>query len=135
MDTNKNSVALFDGSAGENADTSEVTSVPIVPAAMGLNDVKNTEAELRRLHHVVEQLRENEIEIQRRNDLLEELIEHLPVNLSVQDEQGWLLFGNGVAAAQESPEQFYAGNKLIETEENISGPAGERTLLTRRKPV
>src|SRR5215212_1037474 len=96
MDTNKNSVALFNGSAGKNADASEVTGVPIVPAVTGLNDVKNTEAELRRLHRVVEQLRENEIEIQRRNDLLE---------------------------------------RLIETEENISGPAGERTLLTRRKPV
>jgi len=135
MDTNKNSVALFDGSAGKNADVSEVTGAPIVPAVTGLNDVKNTEAELRRLHRVVEQLRENEIEIQRRNDLLEGLIEHLPVNLSVQDEQGRLLFENGVAAAQESLEQFDAGNKLTETEENISGPAGQRTLLTRRKPV
>jgi cyclic di-GMP phosphodiesterase Gmr len=126
MDNNKNNIALIDKAATKKADSSEV------PEICG---AEHTDAELQGLYRVIEQLRENEIEIQRRNDLLEGLIEHIPVNLSVQDEHGQLLFNNGVAAAQESLAEFDAANKLIETEENISGPAGERTFLTRRKPV
>ena len=132
-----------------------MTDVRLAPDALEVCDARNIEAELRQLHLIVEQLRENEIKEQRRNDLLEGIIDHLPVGLSVQDEYGRFVFVNGAAAAslglppeeridagpadfqpmQEPPEEVNPATKLVEVEEKISDPAGERIWLTCRKPV
>src|SRR3954465_3260386 len=136
MDNYKNRTAIGDpAAAGIKSNAPETKQVNLCPDAPDAADRKSSEADVRKLQLLVEQLRENGVEAQRRNDLLERLIEHLPVSLSVQDEHGHLVFINGAAAVQGSPEELDPTNKLIETEENLAGPAGERTLLTRRKPV
>ena len=156
MDTHEKTIAIAHApAAGDGLNTSEMTDVHVSLDAPEVRDARNIEAELRELHLIVEQLRENEIKEQRRNDLLEGIIDHLPVDLSVQDEYGRFVFVNGAAAAnlgvpteeridalpgdlqpmQESPEEVDPANKLIEAEEKISSPAGERIWLTRRKPV
>src|SRR4051794_20801289 len=130
MNTDENNGVIGATAVGLKADASATTRVAISPPGLEAREGKNTEAELRQLQLLVEQLRGNEIEIQRRNDLLEGLIEYLPVSLSVQDEQGQLVVINGAAGIPGSPEELDPANDLTEIEENISGPAGERTLLT-----
>src|SRR4051812_45983415 len=136
MDKNKNSSGVADPAAGGiKSNAPKTTQLNLCPDAPDAADRKSSEADVRQLQLLVAQLRENGVEAQRRNDLLERLIEHLPVSLSVQDEHGHLVFINGAAAIQGSSEELDPANKLIETEENLADPAGERTLLTRRKSV
>jgi cyclic di-GMP phosphodiesterase Gmr len=137
MDNYKNRTAIGDpAAAGIKSNAPKTTQLNLCPDAPDAPDRESSEADVRQLQLLVEQLRENGVEAQRRNDLLERLIEHLPVSLSVEDEHGHLVFINGAAAMQEgSSEELDPANKLIETEEDIAGPAGERTLLTRRKSV
>jgi predicted signal transduction protein with EAL and GGDEF domain len=136
MDNYKNRTAIGDpAAAGIKSNAPETTQLNLCPDASDAADCKSSEAGIRQLQLLIQQLRENGVEAQRRNDLLERLIEHLPVSLSVQDEHGHLVFINGAPAIQGSSEELDPANKLIETEENLAGPAGERTLLTRRKSV
>src|SRR4051794_7197920 len=117
---------------------SEVGDVPVCKNALGGGNAGNIEAELRDLHCVLAQMRENQAREQRRNDLLEGIIGHLPVGLSVQDEHGRFVFVNDAAAPSvgvPTAEQISPAAQLIETEESIAGPDGERIWLTRRKPV
>src|SRR5437588_419219 len=136
MDTYKSNIAIAPAAtAGDKTSASDMTDVQKPSDTFEGSDRTNSEADIRQLEILVEQLRENEVEAQRRNSLLEALIEHLPVSISVQDEHGRCVFINGAAAIQETSEELDLANNVIEAEENISGPAGERTLLTRRKPM
>jgi diguanylate cyclase (GGDEF)-like protein/PAS domain S-box-containing protein len=134
-----------------------MTDVAISPDSLRVRDAGDIEAELRQLRLVVERLRENELKEQQRNDLLEGIISHLPVGLSVQDEYGRFVFVNDAAAASlgmatqeqtstsssdalagpppEPHSAIGAAGRPIEAEEIIPSPEGERTWLTRRKPV
>ena len=76
MNTDENNGAIGATAIGLKADASATTRVAISPPGLEAREGKNTEAELRQLQLLVEQLRGNEIEIQRRNDLLEGLIEY-----------------------------------------------------------
>ena len=131
----------------------------ISPDLLGVREAGDIEAELQQLRLVVARLRENEMKEQQRNDLLEGIISHLPVGLSVQDEYGRFVFVNDAAAAslgilpqghtntssddtcvsggsaQEPHSELSAVTKPIEAEERIPSPEGERTWLTRRKPM
>ena len=122
----------------DGADACEVADVAVPMNALGSGNTGNSEAELRELHCVIAQMRENELKEQRRNDLLEGIIGHLPVGLSVQDEHGRFVFLNDAAAASlgvPQAEQISTAAPLIEAEERITGSDGERTWLTRRRPV
>src|SRR3954469_23734425 len=122
MDNYKNRTAIGDpAAAGIKSNAPKTTQLNLCPDAPDAAGRKSSEADIRQLQLLVEQLRENGVETQRRNDLLEGLIEHLPVSLSVQDEHGHLVFINGAAAIQGSSEELDPANKLIETEEYIAG--------------
>src|SRR5215212_7629752 len=105
MDNYKNSTAIANSAAaGIKSNASETTQLDLCPDPADTVDRKSSEADTGQLQLLIQQLRANGIEAHRRNDLLEGLIEHLPVSVSVQDEHGHLVFINGAAAVQGSPE-------------------------------
>jgi diguanylate cyclase (GGDEF)-like protein/PAS domain S-box-containing protein len=113
-----------------------------------MDSLENPEAELQQARRLIEQLRESETKARRQSGLLEGIIERLPVNLTVQDANGRFMLVNDAAAASFGvsaeeligavprdfqPMQIEAG--MVEAEEKVTGPAGERIWLTSRKPV
>ncbi len=129
----------------------------IALAAFAARGAANMESELSELRGQVERLRAGDAS--RSSDLLKRIFEHLPFGLTVQDQQGRFILVNDVAAARFglSPAELTGrppadcpGTDLLQAtqeisqpqdigavdlEEQISGPAGERTWLTSRKPM
>ena len=119
------------------------------------------EAEIARLRELVEQLRRGEQGARKDNQLLQELVDHLPIGVTVQDTNGRFVLVNATAAANlatpadvltgASPGDFLTeeeaaqrrqweiglveSGKSISTEENVNDGTGERTWLTSHMPV
>jgi cyclic di-GMP phosphodiesterase Gmr len=119
------------------------------------------DAENSRLKDMVENFRRNEQNAQPRGGLLEKVIDHLPIGVTVQDDKGRFVLVNAMAAANlamsagvltgASPADFLPDEEAaqrrqweieliesgltISTEENIKDATGERTWLTSHQPV
>ena len=57
------------------------------------------EAEVQRLSHLADELRRSEQDAQQNVSLLEEIVDHLPIALTVQDPDGRFILANAAAAA------------------------------------
>src|ERR1700680_2498719 len=68
-------------------------------AALAARYGNRREAEIARLHHLVEQLRRGEQSARRDNRLLQELMDHLPIGVTGQDTNGRFILVNATAAA------------------------------------
>src|SRR5262249_32137485 len=121
-------------------------------AALAVRHASHSEAERPRLPMLTEQLRRSEQKAQRNADLLNEIVNLLPVSLMVQDEDGKFMLVNDAAAADlgrpadvlvgASPAQFLQpeaaveqrrrelelmrSGKLVSAEEKINGASGPR---------
>lgn len=119
------------------------------------------EAEIQRLNGLVEQARLDGQGPQQNSRLLKEIIDHLPIGLTVQDDNGRFILANAMAAANLAtpaevligaspadflPEQEAASrreweqnlirqDKTVTVEANGSDQQGERTWMTSHKPV
>jgi c-di-GMP phosphodiesterase Gmr len=119
------------------------------------------EAEILQSKELIDRLRASELSTQRSIELLQEITNHLPIGVTVQDEAGRFVLVNTMAAANlatpanvligASPANFLPDDeaaqrrqweielvqsgKSINTEENIKDATGERTWLTSHKPV
>src|SRR5215470_8904216 len=130
-------------------------------AALAMRNGERLGKEVDRLHRLVEELRHGDGKAAEDRELYRELIDLLPVSLTVQDEDGRFILVNAVAAANlampvqqllgSSPADFLppveaaqrrewviglmqSGTPLT-SEDRFADPAGERTWLTTRKPV
>jgi cyclic di-GMP phosphodiesterase Gmr len=130
-------------------------------AALAARNGGKLEGELVQAKERAEQLRRNEQSAQHSIELLQEITNHLPIGVTVQDETGRFVLVNSMAATNlatpadvligASPADFLPAdeaaqrrqweidliqsNKSINTEENIKDATGERTWLTSHKPV
>jgi c-di-GMP phosphodiesterase Gmr len=130
-------------------------------AALAARYGNRREAEIARLHQLVEQLRRGEQSARRDNRLLQELMDHLPIGVTAQDTNGRFILVNATAAANlatpadvltgASPADFLPdaeaalrrqweidliqSGKSISAEENIDDGTGPRTWLTSHMPV
>jgi diguanylate cyclase (GGDEF)-like protein/PAS domain S-box-containing protein len=130
-------------------------------AALAARKGDKLDAEISRLKQLVEKLRQGEQNAQQSNKLLEEIINHLPIGVTVQDENGRFILVNAMAAANlampadvltgASPADFLPNEEAaqrrqweidliesgstISTEENIKDATGERSWLTSHQPV
>ncbi|MGP0089981.1 MAG: putative bifunctional diguanylate cyclase/phosphodiesterase [Xanthobacteraceae bacterium] len=145
---------------GEHADARAERSD--VPASAGsAATAAATEAEIQRLQGLVDELREREGIARQNSELLKEIIDLLPISLTVQDEVGRFVLVNSTAEANfgtspgaaigGSPSGFpvdadaaKGGQREIDllrtgetaaAERKLVGPDGERTWLTSRKSV
>ena len=118
-----------------------------------MRDGDQTETEAQPLRALIDQLREREHAAQQNCKLLKDILDALPIGLTVEDAAGQLVLVNDAAAAKlgsplsapsatswldarlQSARQEDQHRNPAETEERIAGPAGERTWLTARKPV
>src|SRR6266446_380282 len=117
--------------------------------------------EIRRLNFLVDALRQREHSARQDSRMLKEIVDHLPISLTVQDDNGRFILVNAVAAANlampvealigASPVDFLPEDaaadrhswemSLIQTgqsrttEESVAGPTGQHTWLTSHKPV
>ena len=149
------------GTAGfDDADLARAREFALLAlAAQAARGARTAEAQVRELRLEADELRAGESEARRDRDLLNGIIELLPVGLTVQDEHGHFILVNDAAAARlaelpappagtspPAPQPTQAapracevgplpGRDVIELEERIAGPAGERIWLTSRKPV
>jgi c-di-GMP phosphodiesterase Gmr len=108
-------------------------------------DAQPTKAEVDRLLRQVDELTVRERAARQNGELLEGIVGLLPVGLTVQDEDGRLILVNDAAAARlnvsvdgsidRPPADPPAEGELIDVEERLDGPVGERTWLTSRKSV
>jgi c-di-GMP phosphodiesterase Gmr len=112
--------------------------------ALAARHASQTEAESLRLHQLMDQLRRSEQKAQRNTDLLNEIVNLLPVSLTVQDEAGRYLVVNHAAATTNVPDATSNGavdvtamapGEVISTERIVETTDGPRTLLTSVKPV
>ena len=130
-------------------------------AALAARYGNRREAEIQRLDQIVEQLRRGEQGARRDSRLLQELMDHLPIGVTVQDTNGRFILVNATAAANlatpadvltgASPGDFLPdeeaaqrrqweidliqSGKPISAEENINDGTGERTWFTSHSPV
>ncbi len=130
-------------------------------ALVGMRGSARLRSELERLRRLVDELPHAEQEASLQHDLLKEIIEQLPIGLTVQDEAGRFILVNSVAAANlaistetligSTPGNFLsveeAGQRrqweldLLQsgrhytTEECHADAQGERTWLTSHRPV
>src|SRR5262249_38576568 len=113
-------------------------------AAQAARGARTVESQVQELRLEVDELRAGESEARRDRDLLNGIIELLPVGLTVQDEHGHFILVNDAAAARlvqlPAPQACEVApepppDDLIELEERITGPGGEHVWLTSRKPV
>ena len=130
-------------------------------AALAMRNGEKLGAEVERLHGLVQELRSGDGKAAEDRELYRELIDLLPVSLTVQDEDGRFVLVNAVAAtnlampAQQllgsSPTDFLAPEEAaarrdweiglmrsgaaLSTEDRYADPAGERIWLTSHKPV
>lgn len=119
------------------------------------------EAEILRLKRLVEQSRQGELSAQKSNRLIQEVFDHLPIGVTVQDNDGRFILVNATAATNlatpagvlmgASPANFLPeeeaaqrrqweidliqSGKMVNTEETIKDTAGDRTWLTSHKPL
>src|SRR6266849_3113037 len=119
------------------------------------------EAEMQQLNLLIEQTCLNEQSAQQECRLFKEIIDHLPISLTVQDDNGRFILANAMAAANlatpaevligASPADFLSEQeaasrheweqnvisqgKTITVEGNVSNQHGQRTWLTSHKPV
>jgi diguanylate cyclase (GGDEF)-like protein/PAS domain S-box-containing protein len=119
------------------------------------------ETEIERLTALAEELRANAQRAQQESGLIKAIIDHLPIGLTVQDDQGRFVLVNAVAAGNlampaealigASPNDFLSPEDaasrrewelgLIQSgtgstaEEEVAGPAGGQTWLTSHKPI
>jgi diguanylate cyclase (GGDEF)-like protein/PAS domain S-box-containing protein len=137
------------------------TYAAIAMATLAASLGTRLETEIQRLNRLMEQSRLNEYNAQQERALLKEIIDHLPISLTVQDESGRFLLANAMAAANlQTPPELLAGaspadflpeqeaayrreweqnviqrGETITVEGILSNPDGERTWLTWHKPV
>jgi len=132
----------------------------IALAALAARNGDKLESEIEQLRAQVAQLQQSE---QKQDDdrLLKEIVNHLPIGLTVQDEKGRFILVNDIAAANlgtpieyligASPADFLSAEdavvrrewevglmrsgQLSTVEENVSAESGEQTWLTSHKPV
>jgi cyclic di-GMP phosphodiesterase Gmr len=130
-------------------------------AALAARSGDRLEAEVERLNTLVAHLREIEQNTQQDGLLLKEIVNHLPIGLTVQDESGRFILVNAIAAANlgmpieyligAAPGDFLSAEdatvrrewetglvksgQMSTTEENVSAESGEQTWLTSHKPV
>ena len=138
--------------------------IPQAPANAPIDVVRSSsqlEAEVQQLSLLVEQARLGEQSAQQDHRLLKEIIDHLPISLTVQDENGRFILANAMATANlamsaevligASPVDFLPKQeganrreweqsvirqgKTITVEGNVSHQHGELTWLTTHKPV
>jgi len=117
--------------------------------------------EIRRLNFLVDALRQREHSARQDSRMLKEIVDHLPISLTVQDDNGRFILVNAVAAANlampvealigASPIDFLPEGEAADrrswemsliqtgqsrtTEESVTGPTGQHTWLTSLKPV
>jgi cyclic di-GMP phosphodiesterase Gmr len=130
-------------------------------AALAARNGGKLEAEILQSKELIDRLRASERSTQKSIELLQEITNHLPIGVTVQDESGHFVLVNTMAAANlatpanvligASPADFLPDDeaaqrrqweieliqsgKSINTEENIKDATGERTWLTSHKPV
>jgi diguanylate cyclase (GGDEF)-like protein/PAS domain S-box-containing protein len=147
----------FGGNAIAVARECAVIALAALAARQGLR----REAEIGRLHELVEQLKRNEQVARRGKRLIEELLDHLPIGVTVQDTSGRFILVNATAAANlatpadvltgASPGDFLSdeearqrrqweielmqSGRSMSAEENVNDGTGERTWLTSHMPV
>jgi c-di-GMP phosphodiesterase Gmr len=124
----------------------ENSSVP--PTASDCSEVRHGspavgENKIERLPSVLDKAPQSENEARQALDLLTEILNQVPVALTVQADDGTVLFANeranalhvgGTAAAEGAPEPTAATDDNVSVaEDRVAGPNGERTLLTYRK--
>ena len=102
-------------------------------------------SEVERLPGLLEMASKSEIEARRALSLLTQILNQLPVALTVQSEDGTTLLANerastlhggGTAAVEAAATPVDAGaadDAVSVAEDRVAGPNGERTLLTYRK--
>lgn len=119
------------------------------------------ESEIRRLHELIEQAQRGEQNARAANRLLQELMDRLPIGITVQDSNGRIIMVNATAAANmatpadvligSSPADFLPdeeaaqrrqweiellqSGRSVSAEENINDGSGGRTWLTSHMPV
>ncbi|HWP26851.1 MAG TPA: EAL domain-containing protein [Xanthobacteraceae bacterium] len=119
------------------------------------------EHEIRRLHELIEQTQRAEQNARAANRLLQELMDRLPIGITVQDSNGRIIMVNTTAASNmatpadvligSSPADFLPdeeaaqrrqweiellqSGRSVSAEENINDGTGERTWLTSHMPV
>src|SRR6266545_5382537 len=132
----------------------------LASVALAMRDTNEMETEGRLLRDLAAQLRQSEQEAQRNSDLLKEIMDLLPVGLTVQGEDGHFILVNSAAGTNSrlradapiaaSPADILSEEQAAErrrqeadaietgrlvTAEETVGPTGERTLLTSHKLV
>jgi cyclic di-GMP phosphodiesterase Gmr len=130
-------------------------------AALAAKNGGKLDGEILRLQGFVEQSRHNEQHAQKRSLLLQEILDHLPIGVTVQDDKGRFILVNGTAAANlampadallgASPADFLPAEeavqrrqweidligtgKTVATEETTTDAGGDRTWLTSHLPL
>jgi diguanylate cyclase (GGDEF)-like protein/PAS domain S-box-containing protein len=130
-------------------------------AALAARNGHKLESEIQRLTAIAEELRRSEQDAVERAKLLNEIIDHLPISLTVQDENGRFILVNSLAASNldmpadvlvgASPGDFLSPEEAAQrreweirllqsgdrntVEEIVTGPTGLHTWLTSHKPV
>ena len=130
-------------------------------ALLGMHGSDRLRSEVERLRRLVDDHRQSKQTASPNRDLLQEIIEELPIGLTVQDEEGSFILVNAVAAANlDMPAEALIGNSPADflpaeeaqqrrqwelglmqsgehfaTEECHADALGERTWLTSHKPV
>jgi diguanylate cyclase (GGDEF)-like protein/PAS domain S-box-containing protein len=130
-------------------------------AALAVRCNAHRENEIRHLHDLVEQAQRGEQNARAANRLLQELMDRLPIGITVQDSSGRIIMVNATAAANmatpadvligSSPADFLPdeeaaqrrrweiellqSGRSVSAEENINDGSGERTWLTSYMPV
>jgi cyclic di-GMP phosphodiesterase Gmr len=130
-------------------------------ALIGMRGSARLRGELERLRRLIDDAPQAEQDGSLQQDLLREIIEHLPIGLTVQDEAGRFILANSVAAANlaippemligSTPSNFLPAEEAqlrrqweldllqsgrhFTTEECHADAEGERTWLTSHKPV
>jgi diguanylate cyclase (GGDEF)-like protein/PAS domain S-box-containing protein len=149
--------ALFDDALAAIARQCAVVALAALAAGHGAR----REGEIRRLHEVVDRLRRGEQSARAANRLLQEVLDYLPVGVTVQDTNGRFILVNATAAAilatpadvliGASPTDFLPeheaaqrrqwevdllqSGRSLSAEENVDDGTGERTWLTSHMPV
>jgi len=130
-------------------------------AALAARNSGKLDAEIERLNQFVTQVRQDEQKAQNSNELLQDIFDHLPIGVTVQDSDGRFILVNSTAAINlatpknvlmgASPADFLPpaeaaqrrqweidlilSDKSINTEETIKDGNSERTWLTSHQPL
>jgi diguanylate cyclase (GGDEF)-like protein len=100
-----------------------------------VNNDKPDEDELQRLRVALDETLSREREAQQNCILLKQLLDALPVGLTVHDAGGDLVLANAVAASKLAAGSPAPKRDAAEAEETTPDADGERTWQTSRKPV